>query len=368
MLLTTEFKNFCRLDSFEWANEDLECFNAFSCEVANYYKDNFSLNGVLTIFDNLSDDHYGYLWTNTTGINEIHDKIFDVMTEFYVSFRKKYFELFFKEYESDIDNNNPNKILKKYVSIFKPLTQNDTYTRIANADVILFRARRGYKNIKCTINGIEVDFKYPYYDSDIINPPSSLANEGRFNRDGYSYLYLSSKIISAILEVKQEVIDYCSIGVFKLKKFVNCFWFNRLPEFYNYFLKPVYDNKRHYRYTQFFSDVIYKCGLEGIQYDSVKSCISSYVIFNSKNVEFIKNSEALYKIDPSQIGCVSMLKSEFLVYKDWKKMKPFKPNERNDTKEIRHIIKHENAGVYLNSYVTPIEEAFNVLKNIDDVP
>ena len=50
MLLTKEFKNFCKLDSFEWANEDLECFNAFSDEVAKYYKGNFSLYDVLSIF------------------------------------------------------------------------------------------------------------------------------------------------------------------------------------------------------------------------------------------------------------------------------------------------------------------------------
>ena len=368
MLLTKEFKNFCKLDSFEWANEDLECFNAFSCEVANYYKDNFSLNEVLTIFDNLSDDHYGYLWTNMTGIHHIHNKIFDVMNEFYLHIRKNYFELFFKEYETDIDQNNPNKILKKYVSIFKPLTMDDDYIFPINDNVNLFRARRGFKDMKCNINGNEVSFKYPYYGSEIFNPPSSLANEGRFNRNGYSYLYLSSKPIGAILEVKPDIFDYCSVGCFKTKTFFNLFYFKKIVEFYNYFLKPVYENKRHYRYTQFFSDVIYKCGIKGIKYDGPRSYLWSFVLFDNKYVVFVENSEALYKLDPREKENPSILKSEFLVYKDWKKMKPIKPNEKDEIKEIKHIIKHENAGIYLNKYVTPIEEGLKELADMEDDP
>lgn len=296
MFLNKEFVELCKISLFKWSQEDLNDFKCYSLDVAKYYYENFEFIDVLRIFDSIDDNDNGYLTINMCNKDK-YDKVFDVMYYFYEDIKKKYFETFIKKYEDDINANNPNEIIEKYVKVFKPLVLNNKYKKIVRRGDTFYRARLGNSEIIETVDGNSIKVVCPYSDDNIKNPPSSLAKEGRFNRDGFSYYYLSSTIDGAISEVRPKVGNYCSVAEFNVNEDLVLFEFGDLLDLFYYFMKPVCDEvKSHYKFTQFFSDVMCKCGVDGIQYYGVQTGFICLVCFYPKKIDYINKSEILCEI------------------------------------------------------------------------
>ncbi len=336
MKLTSEFVKICKLEKFDWSNMDLAGFTFYSDLVAKYYINELSFVEVITIFDEISDE---YLLKEYNKNKD--DKLVNEMCCFYEQTRELYFLKFIKTFESKVDNNNPMEIIDEYVEMFSPLKSMDKFKKHISKDTFYYRARLGAIAEKGSIGGYPIDFDYPYYSKDMINPPSSLANEGRFNRDGYSYYYLSSDKIGAIAEVRPKVGGYCSVAKFKISEDLELFEFGDLNELFRYFTKPVYEGGRHYRYTQFFSDIIYKCGFDGIQYSGVQTGIICIVCFYPKKINYVDMSECLYTIDSVKFN-VSVIKPQFTKYPDWTRLQAtnYKLDDERSAK-IEHMINHE---------------------------
>ncbi|MCI5938831.1 MAG: RES family NAD+ phosphorylase [Bacilli bacterium] len=336
MVLTAEYIRICKLEKFAWANTDHAGFIFYSDIVANYYINELSFVEVIAIFDEISDE---YLLTEYNKNKD--DKLVNEMCRFYEKTRELYFLKFIKKYEYKVDNNNPMEIIDEYVEMFSPLQRMNKFKKHILKDSFYYRARLGAIAEKGSIDGYPIDFDYPYYSKDMINPPSSLASEGRFNRDGYSYYYLSSDKIGAIAEVRPKVGGYCSVATFKIIEDLELFEFGDLIELFYYFTKPVYEGFRHYRYTQFFSDIIYKCGFDGIQYSGVQTGIICIVCFYPKKINYVDMSENLYKIDSVNFN-VSVMKPQFTKHPDWTRLEAtnYKLDDERSAK-IEHMIKHE---------------------------
>lgn len=126
------------------------------------------------------------------------------MCHFYEKTRELYFLKFIKKFEYKVDN-NPMEIIDEYVEMFSSLKRMDKFKKHISKDSFYYRVRLGAIAEKGSIDGYPIDFDYQNYSKDMINPPSSLANEGRFKRDGYSYYYLFSDKIGSIAKVRPKV-------------------------------------------------------------------------------------------------------------------------------------------------------------------
>jgi len=210
--------------------------------------------------------------------------------------------------------NNPYKIVKiicnEVLDLIKPLET------ILLKD-ILYRARIGIdaKLIKPDIlleNIHEVIIPYKNYKIDA--PKPSVANDGRFNRKGTSYLYLASTIETAINEIKPCVGNMVSIGQFRISKEVKIIDFTKL-DFYNFAFN---DNKideyiklsnleeimrmpnpdKQYTITQCFADAFILLGYEGIKFkSSVSDSTYNIVLFENANADYVEGSHQAIRIN-----------------------------------------------------------------------
>ena len=71
-----------------------------------------------------------------------------------------------------------------------------------------YRGRKGFLEIPAAIDDFNTVIAYPYYGSQIEAPPPIQTRGGRFNRDGYSYLYLTSDTIEEVQESYKQYHDY----------------------------------------------------------------------------------------------------------------------------------------------------------------
>lgn len=124
-------------------------------------------------------------------------------------------------------------------------------------------------------------------------PPIGLSPEGRANSKYSSYFYCSEDGNTAASEVKPNINEYVSLAKFKTKRNLKLIElsekeglndFDSKEDFYKqalvrYFSVPV-KNAIEYKFTQFISDEIRKCGIDGICYKSYLTNSYNYVIFN----------------------------------------------------------------------------------------
>ena len=193
----------------------------------------------------------------------------------------------------DVKSRNPDMLLQEYIKT----TEEEllSYTKVFKKGQILYRGRLGYKSYeKETSDGV-VKFKYPFYGKDIKNPPCHLSEATRFNRDGFSYLYMSSDEKTCIAELRLKIGSVCSIAEFRQKRDLKLLNLDDNKTLKEFLITPVCDeNRYHYKFTRFISDLIKSIGIDGIAYDSVQSDGKCFVIFDDQNFELIPYSEKMF--------------------------------------------------------------------------
>ena len=108
-------------------------------------------------------------------------------------------------------------------------------------------------------------------------------------------MYLSSDPGTCVAELRLKVGSICSIAEFKIKRDLRLLNLDNNKTFKDFLIVPVCDdNKYHYKFTRFISDLIKNCGIDGIIYDSVQSNGKCFVIFNDQNLELVEYSEKMY--------------------------------------------------------------------------
>lgn len=102
----------------------------------------------------------------------------------------------------------------------------------------LYRTRVGYLNsrISCDYgySGADVKFYSPFCGDEISAVPPLVANEGRANRAGVSFLYCATDEYTAISEVRPHPSDIVSIAKFKVKSDLKLFDLS-YPHLINYY-------------------------------------------------------------------------------------------------------------------------------------
>lgn len=191
---------------------------------------------------------------------------------------------------------------------YDALKMRDTQYKITlNENRILYRARYGCIQIPGAIDDLSISVTTPYFREGISAPPTSLTKKGRFNREGESYLYLSTTKETCISELKLDVGQICSVAKFKSTKngdYLNFIYDFDGDEFFRIlktlFLYPVHSsNENYYLFTQIISDVIKELNYRGIFYPSTQLNISSnfnIVGFYPSDFSFVDYSDELYKI------------------------------------------------------------------------
>ncbi|MBP5446197.1 MAG: RES family NAD+ phosphorylase [Acholeplasmatales bacterium] len=193
----------------------------------------------------------------------------------------------------DVKSRNPDMLLEEYIKTTKQELL--SYTKVFKKGQILYRGRLGYKSYYKEDSEKMLKFKYPYYGKDIKNPPCHLSEAARFNRDGFSYLYLSSDEKTCIAELRLKIGSICSIAEFKQKKDLRLLNLDKNKTLKDFLITPVCDdNIYHYKFTRFISDLIKAIGIDGIAYDSVQSNGKCFVIFDDQNFELVTYSEKMF--------------------------------------------------------------------------
>lgn len=193
----------------------------------------------------------------------------------------------------DVKSRNPDMLLDEYIKTTK--SELLGYTKVFRKGQILYRGRLGYKSYTKEDEESFLKFRYPFFGKDIKNPPCHLSEPTRFNRDGFSYLYLSSDEKTCIAELRLKVGSICSIAEFRQKKDLRLLNLDNNKTLKEFLITPVGDeNRYHYKFTRFISDLIKSIGIDGIAYDSVQSNGKCFVIFDDQNFELIPYSEKMF--------------------------------------------------------------------------
>lgn len=178
-----------------------------------------------------------------------------------------------------------------------------------------FRARIGYKTEEKEVDTFPVRVKVPYEGKEISSPPPQKTKGGRANRHGVSYLYLASKIETALGEVRPHPGHYVSIANFENTvslRFVDLRFvdlmkyyddpkkleaFRILNDLSNELSIPVLpEEQENYLVTQFISDVVRQLNYDGIIYKSSVSEGYNLVVFTPETCSYQKSSSELFKI------------------------------------------------------------------------
>ena len=193
----------------------------------------------------------------------------------------------------DVKSRNPDMLLEEYIKTTKQELL--SYTTVFKKGQILYRGRLGYKSYEKVINEKALKFRYPFYGKEIKNPPCHLSEATRFNRDGFSYLYMSSDEKTCIAELRLKIGSICSIAEFRQKKDLRLLNLDNNKTLKDFLITPVGDeNRYHYKFTRFISDLIKSIGIDGIAYDSVQSNGKCFVIFDDQNFELVPYSEKMF--------------------------------------------------------------------------
>ena len=204
--------------------------------------------------------------------------------------------------ESDLKDNNPDKIIDKY---FNYLSQKKFQKIKIEKGRVFYRGRIGKMTLQGSIDDYNTKFNMPYY-GDMINvpPPLYTLQGGRFNRAGVSYLYLATDVETCLAEVHLQVGQECSVGKFECIndiELINLSDFGNdleLKIWYELITQPIHSEiKYKYFITQFISEVLMKINSYGLYFKSVQSNGYNIVCFKPENFKPIKYSEKIYKAE-----------------------------------------------------------------------
>lgn len=184
------------------------------------------------------------------------------------------------------------EILEKY---------RDVASLILDKNMILYRARVGVKEKKRSFSmGFETEFHYsPFKGEEIGAPPPYIANSGRVNRAGVSFLYCATEKYTAISEVRPHPGDRVSLAKFLLRRETRVFdlsstlllYFFESDEMLDK-LKPLNtmgflinetippSERIRYSITQLIADCIRQLGFEGIAFNSTVGVGKNIVLFD----------------------------------------------------------------------------------------
>ena len=202
--------------------------------------------------------------------------------------------------ESDLLNNNPDKLLDEYVNYFK---KKNLETKTIKKGSLFFRGRIGRKEIEWTIGEVDKQLIVPYYGKDIMVAPPLYTSGGRFNRAGISYLYLSTDLETCFAEVHLQVGQECSVGKFETIDDINLLDLSKFEDDLELSLwseiitAPIHDEiKYKYLVTQFLAEVLKRTqeDIDGLYFKSVQSTGYNIVSFKPEKFNLIKYSEKLY--------------------------------------------------------------------------
>ncbi len=184
----------------------------------------------------------------------------------------------------------------------------------------VFRARiiKNPEEIYSLKNGIhrEEDALRGYDRYNSKEPAVGISSEGRANNRYSSYFYCANDASTAASEVKANIGEYISLASFTIQRdlqlirFVEKDLFESKSDIEHYhssiakhFSSPVSDSSE-YKLTQFISDEIRKCGIDGICYKSHFTDKNNYVIFNcSINTISFCNSKVI-KLHSKQLNFI----------------------------------------------------------------
>lgn len=208
---------------------------------------------------------------------------------------------------SEMSNSNPDKLFEKYLERYSDIFAQSWCDISLKKGQIFYRGRKGGVSVP-VLDMLEntTYINYPFYGKDIGSPPPVNTPESRFNRDGYSYLYLATDIETCVAETHLEVTQSCSIAKFEcvspgryLRLVLDpCYYDEYVMMLYSILTQPIHaEIKFKYRLTQFFSDIIKKLGYSGIYFQSTQAEGKNVVCFYPENFRYIQYSEEMFTVE-----------------------------------------------------------------------
>ena len=181
---------------------------------------------------------------------------------------------------------------------------------------VMHRARIGYNARATRLLGWKVDWEYQPFEGLLLTaPPPPIADAGRLNRSGVSFLYLSEDAATAVAEVRPHPGHQVSLGQFQCVRKLRIVDFNSvsirdhcqsdkdLDEFV--FLKSIDtlfslpippEDRGKYSFTQFLADVIRRLGYDGVGYKSSVGTAPNVAIFDPATYRFESGSGKVVSI------------------------------------------------------------------------
>lgn len=179
----------------------------------------------------------------------------------------------------------------------------------------LHRARIGVQDSQEDVLSFCTEY-FPYGATQLGAPPQLVANSGRLNRTGVSFLYLASERSTAINEVRPHPGHRVSTGSFrsmtdlkvadfsglKIEDFsgsdalLDEYWLLRSID--NAFSLPVPPEERaRYMLTQLLTDGTRHLGFDGVAYRSSVGQGTNYAFFDPSSWEYIEGSGQAVRVD-----------------------------------------------------------------------
>ncbi|RLO25823.1 hypothetical protein CLM69_24310 [Serratia marcescens] len=206
----------------------------------------------------------------------------------------------------------------------------------------LYRARVGYTKRKVAYDGFSkegVKYYSPFNGADISAVPPLIANEGRANRAGVSFLYCATDAYTAISEVRPHPSDIVSLAKFNAKSNLKLFDLS-YPHLINYYhcetsLKELRtyatianifniatppSQKGRYLVTQLIANAIRQLGYDGIIFSSTVGNGKNIVVFTPEKASVVEGSEHVVNIKNVSYDYVAEnvigKDDEYAIYKD----------------------------------------------------
>lgn len=265
----------------------------------------------------------------------------------------------------DMENKNPDDIFEQYFNLFKGLNLHEHEIKIGDT---FCRGRKGRLEIPGAIDDCNTFFTYPYYGEEIGAPPPIKTSGGRFNRDGYSYLYLSSNEETCAAEIHLEVNQICSIAKFKCVKPGR--YLRLIPDpnyqdeyelpLYEILTQPIHDEIRYmYHVTQLFSDIIKQLDYKGIYFKSTQTEGYNIICFYPEDFEYVNFSERMFTASKVQYT-IEVVQENYKEYHDYRRVMSSYNSDEDDLREKQfdHISERIAA---------EDQEAFSRLKHEADI-
>lgn len=203
--------------------------------------------------------------------------------------------------EKDIIENDYTDLLNEYSAYFK--TKKFRTKNISTGTETYHRARIGKNTLQGSDQDMNKDYIIPFYGKQIGCAPKLHVKGGRFNREGYSYLYLASTVEACLAEIHLQVGQDCTVAQFKSTRDVKLMNLvvNRKDDleiqlWYRIMTQPVYDAVQYkYLVTQFLADVFRENFRDGIYFKSSQGEGKNIVCFDPSAFALKKYSEKIYR-------------------------------------------------------------------------